>query len=128
MTLLVLAFVFGNGCDNASCGVCTDEYRSYGVTVIDATGNPVEGLTATVRNEWSGRSISRDSTNGGLGIGGNYTLITDSEIDMVSEDGSPISFVAAGNNLVAEASYVIGTGNCRCHVLKISGPDTITAR
>ena len=126
--LIALTFISYSGCDIASCGACTDEFRSYTVRVVNSSGDPVEGLTANVRNERTGRSLTRDSTSGDAGAGGIYALISDSEIDLVSEDGDLISFRAFGSGLVAEAFFVIGTTNCRCHVLKISGPDTITAR
>lgn len=128
-TVLLFTFVtlVFPGCDSPSCGGCTTEFRSYTVRVVNSDGSPIEGMTATIRNERTGALIDPSPIGGEQGEGGFYTIITDSQLDSVPTDGDTLSFRATGGGLLAEASFVIGADHCRCHIWKISGPETITA-
>lgn len=130
LLLLPLAFSYGTmtGCDNSAECACTLEFRSFTVLVVDASETPVEGLSVTIRNERTGDVLDPTPVTGEQGDDGIYTIITDSEINTLATDGDTVTFEATGGGLTAEASFVFGSDACRCHVVRISGPETITAQ
>lgn len=97
------------------------------MTVVDDSSNPVEGMAVTIRIERTERLLTPTPVFGEQGRDGIYTIITDSELDELESDGDLISFSATGVGISASAQFVFGTTDCRCHVTKISGPETITA-
>ena len=105
---------------------CTLEFRSYTVQVVDADGQPVDGLTATVRNLRTGEVLDLGDGGGLYTPGdGRYLLVTDGQVGQLSEEGDRLHFRAVGNGLVAEAEYVFTGGPC--HVERVSGPERVVA-
>ena len=111
--------------DDGSVG-CTLEFRSYTVLVVDAGGQPLDSLTATVRNLRTGEVFDLDPINAFLPEAGRYLVVTDSQQDRLSERGDRVLFRAEGGGMVAEAAFVFSGGPC--HVEKMSGPERIVAQ
>ena len=115
------------GCPPGTAGcACTMEYRTITVRVVDAEGAPVEGLQATVTNETTGRVLDMGEEE--PFEPGAYLVATDAHTNTLSEGGDRLRFRAENDALAAEATFVVGVDDCRCHVDKRSGPAVITAQ
>ena len=131
--VLPLALVLG-GCslirsnDGGDECVCTLEFRTVTVRVVDAAGQPVPGLDVTVTNERTGAVLDVDQANVAPNEQGVYAVVTDGEVNDVSEAGDPLRFRAEGGGRTAEATFVVGRDACACHIDKRSGPEEVTAR
>lgn len=123
LLLAALALAAG-GCDTASQYACTLEFRTIQVTVADAFGRPVEGLTTTSILERSGEllDLSGDPSDG---AGGRYTVASDAHLDLLGIEGDEVTFHAEGEGVRAEARYVLADDGC--HITKQEGPNEITA-
>lgn len=126
MRLLLLAvLVLFAGCSyfDTNETVCTLELRYYTVRVVDDAGQPVSGLTTTIRNERTGEiySLIHDYDQPQDGI---YGVFADG-LD-VSRRGDTILFEARGEGLVASGTFEFFDDGC--HVSQRSGPSEIVAR
>jgi hypothetical protein len=108
--------------------ICTMEFRTIGVRVVDAAGQPVTGLAVTVTNERTGAVVEVDQDAAGPPAAGSYVVISDAQVQAVSEAGDRLTFRATGGGRVAEATFVVSRDACSCHIEKESGPDEIVAR
>lgn len=112
---------------------CTMEFRTYGVTLLGASGQPVTDARVEMRRANgtsilcrfdSDRDCLRPGDVRGYGAPGTYTIMT---------DGVPVN--TAGEtftaNLTADGRTAVGTyrfSHDGCHVRKLSGPDTLSLR
>lgn len=101
---------------------CTEEFRTWAVVVADDALTPIEGLEV---------DVTRASTGERLPYGepmlepGSYRIMDDGMTDELETDGETILVEGAGEGISFEAEYVFGTDAQRCHVEKVSGPDTV---
>jgi hypothetical protein len=109
------------------CGACTMEFRTVQVQVVDAAGTPLAGLDVVVTNERTGSTLDVDQESGGFGTG-MYAVITDSNVNEVSEDGDRLHFRATDGTRVAEGTFVVGRDRCACHIVREEGPEQLVAR
>ena len=109
-------------CDDASECFCTEEYRSYHLNVIDSDGAPADGVEVRVVRTQTGERLDYGSPTGVPGV---YLIMDDSFAADVAADES---FNVTGE--IGEASFTtrfrFGTDPCRCHVLRLAGPDTVS--
>ncbi len=121
LPVLVLALV---ACDDESeppC-VCTEEFRSYHVTVVDVDGEPAEGVDIRVVRNQTGEQLDFGSPAGAPGA---YVIMDDSFTDRIAADESfEVSGVRGGTSFTTRFRF--GTDPCRCHVLLLAGPDRVT--
>lgn len=103
---------------------CTEEFRSWVVTVLDDAGAPVAGLEVDVTREASGASLPYGEPGF---TPGTYRIMDDAMADELRIDGEPIAVEGSGGGLSFRADYVFGADVARCHVRKISGPDSVVA-
>ncbi len=102
---------------------CTLEFRFFTVTVVDASGQPAEGVSISVRRVSDGALLTVNSSLGqGSGV---YVILTDGNIQDVSEAGTTVEVVGTLGELGFTAEYVFDRDACQCHVNKISGPETV---
>jgi hypothetical protein len=108
--------------------MCTEEYRSYLVTVVDTLGIPVDSLDVTVRDE-NGAELSVVQDQYPWGVG-NYTVMSDSFTKIFCSCTLPekIYFSATDGNRIANGEFLFNTDECYCHVYKVSGPDTLVLK
>ena len=102
---------------------CTLEFRLFTVTVMDVAGQPAEGVSISVRRV-SDRAVLTDNSTLDQGPGV-YVILTDSNINDVSEDGTEVEVVGTLGDAGFTAEYVFDRDACHCHVNKVSGPDTV---
>jgi hypothetical protein len=129
-----LAALVASGCTminpqeaNPECGACTMEFRTVQVQVVDTGGTPVQELEVVVRNERTGEILDVDQESGGFGAG-MYAVVTDGNVDDLSETGDRLVFRATDGTLVAEGTFVVGRDRCSCHIVRETGPERLVAR
>ncbi len=108
--------------------LCTEEYRTYLVTVVDAFGAPVDSLDIMVKNA-DGDELNVQHESYYLGAG-KYTVLNDSFTHIMCTCGSPqaIYFSATDGNRITNGEFMFNTDKCMCHINKVSGPDTLVLR
>uniref|UniRef100_A0A7V3E672 Uncharacterized protein n=1 Tax=Ignavibacterium album TaxID=591197 RepID=A0A7V3E672_9BACT len=107
--------------------ICTTEFRSITVTVVDSLNNPNDSLDVNIVDEF-GRRISPLSRQlpyqSGL-----YVVIDDSYVDYLSTQPLLIYFTASDSvGRIANTFFLVNTDECKCHVQKISGPERIVLK
>lgn len=108
--------------------LCTEEYRFFLVTVVDTLGVPVDSLNVTIRDKDGDElNVVQDPYPFGAG---KYTVLNDSFTQMFCSCTTPekIYFSATDGNRIAAGEYLFNTDKCRCHINKVSGPDTLVIR
>ena len=58
---------------------------------------------------------------------GIYNVMTDEYVRNFSTLPRRIIFTGESDSLIVNGSFFINTDECRCHVNKVSGPDTLVA-
>jgi len=102
--------------------VCTLEFRFFTIIVTDAAGQPAEDVSISVRRVSDGAVLFE---SGSLETPGVYLILTDDNIDDVSEDGTTVEVTGTLRDTGFTAEYVFERDACRCHVNKVSGPDAV---
>jgi len=122
--LLVLAgvLVACDGNEPQTPCACTEEFRSYHLSVVDGAGEPADGVDVRVVRVLTGERLNFGAPAGTPGV---YVILDDSFTDRIAADES---FQVGG--VRGEASFTtefrFGTDECRCHVLRLAGPDSVT--
>jgi hypothetical protein len=103
--------------------ICTAVFMSIGVTVIDQNNRVVDSLTVTVKNKNTGKVYyfhgeTRD-------YGGRYLVMTDEYTKEFSIFPQAIVFTGMKGNAEVSAEFLIVTDECKCHIGKTAGPDTL---
>lgn len=107
--------------------ICTTEFRSITVTVVDSLNNPIDSLDVNIVDEF-GRGISplskQLSYQSGL-----YVVIDDSYVDYLSTQPLLIYFTVSDSvGRIANTFFLVNTDECKCHVQKISGQERIVLK
>lgn len=122
LTLAVAVFACNGEPEPAGPAACTEEYRSWMVSVVDSAGSPVDGLPVIV---------DRPATGDTLPYGtpflrpGNYLIMDDGMADTIRIEGEIIRAAGSGPAGGFVATWVFGADPWRCHVEQKSGPDTV---
>ena len=108
--------------------LCTEEYRFFLVTVVDTLGVPVDSLTVTIRDK-DGDELDVVQESYAFGPG-KCTVLNDSFTQMFCACGTSqkIYFSATDGNRVAAGEFLFNTDECKCHINKVEGPDTLVLR
>ena len=113
--------------DPASQCVCTEEFRSYPVTVVDAAGDPATDVTLTRTNLRTSEVL--EPTWLGQSVPGTYLVADDGLIDAFSSEGDTVRVTGVQGAATFAADFVFAAPEpCRCHVDKLAGPDTVVIR
>lgn len=117
------------GCTMASeeC-MCTMDYRGFNAVVIDASGARVDSATSKTVRLPDGKELALDA---GWGRdAGRVLLFSDGNLKDIPEGRRQVDLrvtVSKGGK-TASGDYTMSTDECRCHVDKGSGPDTLVLR
>ncbi len=115
-------------CTNSSennC-ICTQEFRSYSVFIADENLNGIDSLITETRNKQTGEKYSISQSS--LMEKGWYNVMDDSHTIKLSVVAKEVIFTAKKGVIDIEADYSFNTDGCKCHINKVSGPDTIIVR
>jgi hypothetical protein len=103
--------------------VCTEVFVSVGVTVVDQNNRVVDSLIVTVKNRSTGKVY--DFYGEIREYGGGYIVMTDEYTKDFSTMPQAIVFTGHKGNTYISADFSIITDECKCHVGKSAGPDTL---
>ena len=128
ISYLILAFLFVSCSTVDEDCLCTMEYRYTLVTVVDTLGVPVDSLTVTIKDK-DGDELNVQQESSLFGVG-KYTVLNDSFTHIMCVCGTPqkIYFSATDGNSIANGEFMFNTDECKCHINKVSGPDTLVLR
>lgn len=120
--VLVASLGFLSACDDAPPCACTEEFRSYHLSVVDADGSPADEVEVRVVRDRTGERLDYGSPTGAPGV---YLIMDDSfAARLAAEESFEV------NGVLGEASFTaqfrFGTDPCRCHVSRLAGPDTVS--
>lgn len=104
--------------------ICSEEFRTITVLVINQSNKPVEGLTTTVTNE-KGIIYNLPDISP---LPGYYLVMSDSYVGDFSTAAKKILFAGITDSGSVHGEYFINTDRCKCHIQKISGPDTLVLK
>lgn len=126
--VLVVAATVVTACyDPQSPCACTEEFRTYTVSVVDRTGALVPGITITRLHVRTGVVL----VPGWLGMlePGVYVVADDAMLDAFSSRGDTVRVSGMKDGTVFSVDFVCAVPEpCRCHVELRSGPDTVIIR
>ncbi|MFA6235068.1 MAG: hypothetical protein WC824_12920 [Bacteroidota bacterium] len=129
--LSMFAFIIGTilfaACDTQDPGdcLCTEEFISIGVYVVDADRKPVEGVRIVVTVPRTGDTLE---FAGYPSHNGYYSIADDRMTESLPVDGEWLQMKGEKDTLRFDQAFFISTGPCRCHVEKLFGPDTVTLK
>lgn len=103
---------------------CTKEFRTITLRFVDASGNPQIVMDFKVVNKRTGEIMNPANDFASPGL---YIVASDSDLSKLSEKGDNVQVTATDPKTAAkiQVDYVISGGLCNCHIVKISGPDTV---
>lgn len=111
------------GCDATAPGACSSEFRTITVTVVDSGSVPVSDVVIRSTLLRTGEVLS--ATTLALQTPGTYVIVDDgARMKLLSSGDSVGVSVQPDSGTGLEAYYVIAVPNA-CHVVKVSGPDTL---
>ena len=103
--------------------VCTMEFREISVRVVDKNLTPVDSLSIIIKCKTTGKEFTIPQQHfTGVGY---YTVMTDTYTQEFSTTPTSILFEATNGNASVTGEFKIGTDDCKCHIYKVSGPDTL---
>jgi hypothetical protein len=108
--------------EDAGCA-CTAMFASIGVTVVDQNNRVIDSLTVTVKNRITGKVY--DFYGETRDYDGGYLVMTDEYVKDFSMIPQTIVFTGKKGHATVSADFLIITDECKCHVGKSSGLDTM---
>lgn len=123
----LFCFAAGTGCEtNVSPTVCTTEFVTVRVTVLDTVGVPVDSVNIMITNMWSGEiyDLAEENKPGSLTTkNGLYAIFHDGYRRRLQKTFEPLRVEGEKEGLQFSEVFVIGRDEC--HVFKMAGPDTV---
>ncbi len=104
--------------------ICSQQFVIMTVVVLDENNSYVQGLAVTIKDE-SGKIY--DVSEYQYPFPGIYNVMTDEYVRNFSTIPRKIIFAGEWDSLKVSGNFFINTDECRCHVHKVSGPDTLFA-
>jgi hypothetical protein len=122
---LSLCLLFVYSCSEGEDCPCTMEFRMITVVVVDTSNNLVLGLTTTVKDD-SGKVYN--VYNDPQFFPGHYTVMDDNYTQELTTQPKRFLFTGVKDSLTVNGEFFVNTDKCKCHVEKVSGPDTLILR
>jgi len=123
LPILLLLLVSSCATETEDC-ICTQEYRTIIVIILDESGTPVEGLTTSISDE-KGNFYDIEKV---YPLAGYYPVMSDKYVREFSTIPKKILFTAVSATGEVNGEFFINTDRCKCHVQKVSGPDTLVLK
>jgi hypothetical protein len=127
--LLFLSTVPGCASFEPDSCICTTEDRMYAVHIRNGSHVPIDSLVTRSTIKRTGKTYVR-SHEGDVYPGawrGHYSVLADDATNDISTSGDTVLFHAENSQYSIDGTYIFNTDDCRCHIFKVAGPDTITA-
>ena len=103
--------------------ICTHEFVYSTVMVLDSLDQPVKFDSAIVKDKITGDIF--DIQDDLAFMPGSYAVMHDGYTGHFSTAPTPILFRGNKGSNFIEAEYEFNTDECKCHIYKVSGPDTL---
>lgn len=103
--------------------VCGSAFRSAILVVVDDQGTPVTGVALDITRVNTSESLEF------IQIGlpdGSYVIMNDLFVGALDMAGEVIRVEGRKDNASFSQDFVYGTDACRCHITRVSGPDSVT--
>jgi hypothetical protein len=130
-SVLSAVLLFGvAGCDGLFDGSeceCSLKLEYYTITVLDQQGDPVPDVDLTVTVPRTADTLDLRELDPYLAPeAGRYPVFGDTYIHQINPLGEDVrvSGVSGGRGFAVDFVFDV-PGRCRCHVNKVSGPDTV---
>ena len=123
--LAIIGMAGLSACDSTETNpcICTEVFVTVGFHAVDQSGEAVEDIEVTVTQARTGEVLLE---NQGFGSRGYYVVASDAVKDKLLGSGEVLNVTGVKDSLQFEESFVVGVpGDCRCHVQKFAGPDTL---
>ena len=125
--IILIALLFPSCTTDVKDCACTEDFPTYLITVIDSSGNPVDSLITRITNS-HGIEFSSHGSYSSFSSEGKYWIMDDSYKNEFTIRPTTIFFEGTNENASAEAAFLFNTDECKCHVFKLAGPDTVVAQ
>ena len=102
---------------------CGTAFLSAVLVVVDVQGAPVIGVTLDVTRVNTSESLEFIQTEL---PDGSYIIMTDEFVGSLEMAGEVIRVEGQKDNASFSQDFVFGTDACRCHITRVSGPDSVT--
>ncbi len=113
--------------DQASQCACTEEFRTYLVAVVDEAGDPATDVQLTRTNLRTDEVL--EPTWLGQPVPGTYLVADDGLVDAFSSEGDSVRVQGQQRAASFTTFFEFAVDEpCRCHVEKLSGPDSVVIR
>lgn len=135
-TAILLLLVICWGCHKGTepvggCNVnhvCTALFAMIGIHFVDKNGNAVTVKSFSAINQRTQMTVLPVRTADALLRPGYYNITDDSKIKLFSAGGDDVLISATDSvtNQIKTTMFKIASGDCGCHVTKLSGSDQLT--
>lgn len=107
--------------------VCTALFATVGIHFTDKHGNAVSVKNLSAVNQRTQVSVLPAQASAGISQPGYYAVTDDSRIKLFSADGDDVLISATDSvtNQTKTTTFKIASGDCGCHVTKLSGEDKV---
>lgn len=124
VTSLALIGAVAWGCSSTTVEgcVCDSSFRIAVVTIVDTAGTPVVGVAITVTRVNTQENLEFTPTDLPDGV---YIILDDGFVGSIDMAGEVFRVEGRKDNAGFMQDYVFGADACRCHLTRISGPDSI---
>lgn len=125
MLILGIVFCLASCEDNTSPDVvCTTEFVTANLLVVDQNNQPVSDVAITVLNGLTGSPYAIDASELYNPQPGSYTIFHDGFKDDLLPGGQPVEVRGEKDGHTFKADYLFGADEC--HIRKLEGPDVVT--
>lgn len=127
--MLIVPYLLSYCDDIPGPTICTAEFVTLRITVVDTSGFPVDSVEILVYNSESGKIYDVSDMNiwdSHLSRSGSYTVYHDGFIKPYQ--GIVERLIVEGEKGESGFRIEYAVSNNECHVYKLSGPDTVVIR
>lgn len=121
---LAISSIITSCYDDSDDCICTMEFRIITVVVVDQFNNPVKELLTIIRDDKNKIYNVQMETL----FDGHYPVMSDKYTNEFTPVPRRILFYGQSDSLEVNGEYMINADNCKCHINKVSGPDTLVLR
>lgn len=123
--IAILIFILINGCDTQTADdcVCTAVFAGVGVKVYNQNHQPAILDSTIVKNKSTGKVYTFYNQ---IAPGGEYyTVMDDTYVNEFETIPEVIIFTGIKDTSKVTGEFLINTDECKCHINKVAGPDTL---